>query len=1036
MTGARVSEAEDLRAVLIELDRLRTRERMASRESETLLQVLDSMTQATSSDDAAQKLVQLCAATLHADAVVLVGLHGTDGLRVHVTTAPALEGLHWDQGMDFLARPRRMVDLFKRDWGGPLPEVLATYRALLATPLVMEGEPPLVLLALATQPAFFSAPDQHLLRRVAKMAGQALATLRVTRRNALLAGLIDGSVPVDRAMDGFLDAPFEAVSRAFDRLTKAQATVVSLNNALLRAPSETLDAAITDALARTGELAQADRDYVFRMRKSGNIDNTHEWTMPGIAPMIGHLQDMSGELMDPWRPTFEADKEVYIPDVKSLPDAELREILLEQGICSLLAVPMAQDGKLTGFLGYDAVREPRRFLPGEIFLLRSVGNTINAVLERRQADLRAEQATEALLDTTAMAVAARERLANAVEALKDGFALYDPDGRLVLCNQPYREGFPRSGHLIRAGMTYRDILELRIAHREYKSAIGRETDWLAERLSQHGQMQDEVEHELADGRWMRAFEKVTPDGGRVRLRVDITALKIAEKRALAERAAAMDASRDGIAITNAQGCYLYMNSAHRAMFGIPVDEDVSALHWSDLYDDEQVALLRRIAFPGMQHNGSWRGELKGLHRDGSAVDQEVSLTLQDGGGSVCISRDIAERRRAEAERTRLREALQLAQRREMIAQLAGGLAHDFNNILAVISGSAAIIEARHDTPDLQDARRIRQAARRATELVARLRDLGKHGGNRASIDLREPLNEAADLLRAGLSQEHRIIIEQPDRPLAVTADATDILQVLLNLAINARDALGPGTNEIVLSLGPADPAAMTRPPDIGDLRAGTSYVMLRVSDTGPGMENHVRAQVFEPYFTTKGSAGTGLGLAIVSGVVRGNHAALWLDSSPGNGTRALILWPVDPVDVRPAAMEIETDAKRLDGLCLLVVDDQEQVCDVLAAILEAAGAEVATATDPRDALSAIADNPQHWSALITDHDMPHLSGRELAQAARRHAPGLAVILVSALPETAADQTTLFNAVLGKPVEPLTLVTAVAQALSTGKVLDE
>lgn len=1274
-----MSEHEDLRAALIELNKLRLRERAASHESATLLRVLDAMTSAGSGDRAARLLIDICAEALQADAVAVATMKDGHCLLFSLCSAPAMTGLEWDAGADLLDRPRRMVDLHRRKWGAPLPDMLSTYHALLAVPLHVEGEGTMALVAIAKTQARFTAADLTLLDRIAVLAGQALASQRLVRRNSLLAALIDGSAQPVPAPYAFLDASLEAVSRAFDRLTQAQGVVVSINNDLLRAENDGIDAAIHQALARTGQLAGADRVYVFRVTGAGLMDNTHEWVSQGIEPMIAHLQDMPVDLMSPWLSAFLQDREIYIPDVAVLPDDEpIKAILGEQGIRSLLAVPMRRDGEITGFLGYDAVKETRSFLPGEVFLLRSVGNTINAMLQRRSADQRAEAATSALLcernrmqatldampdlvleldsngictgyhlghnhrfesmalrllgkepdvalsrkeadivwrimrevdakgrtdghefsydlpegrrwlqvsaaarnggandggyvfvvgditdaraqrveierlsevarrttnlvivtdvagriqwvnpafehrsgwklaevagktpgsflqsansdqrtiqmigaalrkpaavsaqilnvsrageeywvsldiqplcdakgqhqgfmavqsditerrnqaiqlqATTKLAVEARQRLVGAVEALQDGFALFDADDLLLLCNQPYRKFFPNSGPHVCEGITYREILELRLEHQEYKAAIGREQDWLLERLEQHTKPYSEIEKELSDGRWVRSFEKATPEGGRVALLVDITALKEAERRALNERAAAMDASHDGIAIVDAIGHFIYMNPAHRAMFGIPAEDNVRSLSWASLYEPREAAWFQTAVFPMLQRQGSWKGELSGRHRNGAVIEQEISLSMKDDGGLVCITRDIAERRRSEAERARLREELQLAQRREVIGQLAAGLAHDFNNILAVISGSAALIEARlvGQSADTQDTNRIVQAADRAASLVTRLRDLGKHGSERRPLDLRKSLSEAVDLLRTGLTSPHKIVVRSPDVPLIAMADPTDILQVLLNLGINARDALDDGPNEILMSVAVPDPKLMDRAPDIGVVHDGSAYVMLCVEDTGPGIDPKTCARIFEPYFTSKGQQGTGLGLAIVSGIVRGNDAALWFDTRPGIGTCVTVFWPVDQLQALPTDNSAQyTEIIRLDGVRALIVDDDEEICTVLTAILEAVGAEVASTTDPRDALDAIGSDPDHWSVLITDHDMPHMTGSKLAQATKAIVPHLPVLLVSALPEAAADHRGLFTTILQKPADPGRLVRAIARAI--------
>ncbi len=260
---------------------------------------------------------------------------------------------------------------------------------------------------------------------------------------------------------------------------------------------------------------------------------------------------------------------------------------------------------------------------------------------------------------------------------------------MVLCNSRYRELYALSAEVMRPGATYDAILRFGLSRGQYPDAIGREEAWLAERMERHARNDTEFEQQLVDGTWLRVYEKATPDGGRVGLRVDITALKLAEQRAIADRATAMEASQDGISITDAGGQFVYMNRAHLEMFGYTQEREVLGRHWSILYGPEETAWMAAHAMPALMRDGGWSGEIMGLACDGTPVDQDVSLTLKEDGGLLCISRDITARRFERAERDRLQHELQLAQRREMIGQMAAGLAHDFNNLLAVIAGGIA-----------------------------------------------------------------------------------------------------------------------------------------------------------------------------------------------------------------------------------------------------------------------------------------------------------------------------------------------------------
>lgn len=640
---------------------------------------------------------------------------------------------------------------------------------------------------------------------------------------------------------------------------------------------------------------------------------------------------------------------------------------------------------------------------------------------------RREQA-DALRRMAEDAAAARATLIAAVEALQDGFVLYDAEDRLVICNERYRQIYARSAEAIVPGARFEDILRFGLANGEYAEAVGREEDWLAERLERHRQAYSEIEQPLVDGRWLRIFEKATPEGGRVGLRVDITALKQAELRAMADRSAAMEASQDGIAIANADGRFVYMNRAHLEMFGFSGEDEVIGKPWDCLYAPREAEWLRANGLPALEATGRWSGEILGVGRDGRVVDQDVSMTRNHDGGILFISRDIAARRREAAERDRLREELDLAQRREVIGQAAAGLAHDFNNLLATIAGSAALIAETAGADGLAalGARRIVDASGKAAELVKRLMTIGGRRADPVRLDLRRPVQEAAELVRAGLGGALRLTVTLPEAPAEAVADPTDILQLVLNLAINARDAMAGGAGEISITLAPATAGDLAGPFAVGTVAEGRAYLALSVADTGPGMTPEVAAQAFKPYFTTKGDKGTGLGLAVVGSVVTGNGGAIRLQTAPGAGTRFTALWPLEAAD------EAETGGVgltgRLDGRTVLVVDDQPEVLDVLTAFLESAGAEVAPCLDPEDALEALREDPGTWDLLVTDFDMAGMTGAELAEAARGLVPGIPAILVTALAGTAGRSGAAFDAVLAKPVTREALVLAAERAI--------
>lgn len=636
--------------------------------------------------------------------------------------------------------------------------------------------------------------------------------------------------------------------------------------------------------------------------------------------------------------------------------------------------------------------------------------------KRKQAETLRRAAAEAAL--------ARANLENAVEALRDGFVLYDADDCLVICNSRFREIYELSAPALVTGSSFESFVRYGLEAGQYLSAIGREEEFLAERLRQHAEPDREFEQKLRDGRWLRVFEKSIPDGGRVELRVDITELKLAERRALADKTAAMAASRDGIAITDDQGRFNYTNRAHLEMFGYTSEKELIGQRWSMLYGLGEAEWMEATVMPAVMRDGGWSGEIVGLGKNGEPVYQDVSLTLKDDGGLLCITRDISARHRERAERDRLLNELQLAQRREIIGQIAAGLAHDFNNLLAIISGGASLIveEAEDRGAEAVGASRILAASDQAAGLVKRLLTLGARQSSRIDLDMRRPVQEAAELVRSSLRAPMRLALSLPDTPVDAQADPTDVLQLLLNLAINARDAMATQPGTISIRLETPDGPAPTEPIVVGRINPARRYARLTVEDNGPGMPPEVASKILTPYYSTKGEMGTGLGLAVVSSVIEGNGGAMSLTTEPGKGTRFDVYWPVGSVQ-QTAAAPVPNDelTGRLDGRMILVVDDQPEVLDVITAYLEAAGAEVAAATDPADVLDALRDDPGHWDLLVTDFDMPDMDGADLADAAKNIVPGLPIILVTALAREAGRTGPLFAAVLSKPIDRKSLV---------------
>ncbi|WP_430465395.1 PAS domain S-box protein [Tabrizicola sp.] len=530
--------------------------------------------------------------------------------------------------------------------------------------------------------------------------------------------------------------------------------------------------------------------------------------------------------------------------------------------------------------------------------------------------------------------------------------------------------------------------------------------------------------------------------GFVAVQTDITELKRQHRREMRDWKLAIESAHDGIAMVNSEGYFQFMNHAYREMLGISSTQKISPLHWRDIYPHEPEDWIKRREMRMAGKDRAVQFELRGQHRDGPEIRQEVSLTARADGGLLVIARDISERIRAFAEKARLRDQLQVAQQREVISHVAAGVAHDLNNIFAVISGTAALLEmnCRHESDAMMGLHRIKRAAQMAIDLGAGLATLGRGNAKPIEQDLRALVRQGLDLLGTTRIEQNHVTLTVPDTAQMVWADSTKLLQVVVNLALNACQADQDQSGPVRVEVLPAANWNPNRQPDIGHFFTNRNYSVFQVQDHGLGISPEDRPKLFEPYFTTKGENGTGLGLPIVASILRQSDGAIWFDSTIGQGTTVTVAWPATATDVSlpatPTAQLQQNEAGKaasgLTGLNILVVDDVADVADVLAEMLEAAGAVTVALSDPKEAQAMLTENPGLWSALVTDLDMPDISGVQLAQAASKQTPPVPCILVSGRIGSRVLPQDLFSAILAKPTEASTLINAVQTAVSAPK----
>ena len=369
-----------------------------------------------------------------------------------------------------------------------------------------------------------------------------------------------------------------------------------------------------------------------------------------------------------------------------------------------------------------------------------------------------------------------------------------------------------------------------------------------------------------------------------------------------------------------------------------------------------------------------------------------------GGQGVLLLtvRDFTAIRVAEIRRRELEQQLQQAQRLEGIGRLAGGVAHDFNNMLAGVQGYAELIEVQASQSSQVEhyAARILETTCRAADLVGKLLTFSRQGTmQKRYFEMERVANDTLDLLEQTLGATVRLERRLDSRAVAVLGDESQISNALLNLCVNARDAVEGGGRIIVsTTLAQLDDLDARRLDP--DLVAG-DYVILRVQDDGCGISAEALENIFVPFFTTKADGkGTGLGLPSVYGAAKGHGGTVQVDSQPGRGSIFSLWLPASPASSVPADAQRGVTPPRMEGRSVLVIDDEMGVRDTLARTLQGLGCKVEVAAEGREGLLRFKDRAEEWDLVLLDVDLPELSGEDVFGAIATLRPRLSVILMS------------------------------------------
>jgi two-component system, cell cycle sensor histidine kinase and response regulator CckA len=567
-----------------------------------------------------------------------------------------------------------------------------------------------------------------------------------------------------------------------------------------------------------------------------------------------------------------------------------------------------------------------------------------------------------------------------------------PDGRLIACNSAFARmlGFDSVDHAVGHGM--RDIF-----------ADSSERTRFVSRLREHGHL----EHHR--GRLRRRDDTIIDvietavgefaGGELVELcgfLIDVTANVEAEaalvQRARQFRAVFLDAA-DAMLILDDTRTILDANPAACALFGLEHERLV------------QRSLDGLLVAAGDQLVTAWRellalGEAKREHRvvsgpEGTRLVECSYRVRVHGDRHLCIARDITDRRQLE-------ERLMQSEKIESVGRLAGGIAHDFNNLLTAILGYTELLISHHAEadPDRADLEEIQKAGQRAAALTQQLLAFSrKQVLMPKDVDLNQTVSGLKNMLGRLIREDITLTCELARQPATVKVDPTQIEQAILNLVLNARDAL-PAGGHIRLEVASVRRSQVDVPPDMQSM--ASDYVRLRVVDNGVGISPEARPHLFEPFFTTKDiGKGTGLGLASVYGIVRQSNGFIAVESQHGVGTTFTIHLPAVASEQEKQVPAVEAGSRSYGRETILLVEDEDAVRVVVSAVLRRQGYSVLEASSPRAAWDIFERHAREIDLLLTDVVMPEMNGPALAQRLVTVRPELRILFISGY----ADMTT-------------------------------
>jgi len=477
----------------------------------------------------------------------------------------------------------------------------------------------------------------------------------------------------------------------------------------------------------------------------------------------------------------------------------------------------------------------------------------------------------------------------------------------------------------------------------------------------------------------------------VAIRSDITERKRAEEQ-IREQAALLDQAQDAILVRDLDHNIRFWNKGAEKIYGWTAEEAIGK-NVKELLFKEPSAQFAEARKAVIEH-GEWQGEIRQTRRDGEEITVESRWTLvRDEKGQpnsiLVINTDITEKKRMESQFLR-------AQRMESIGTLAGGIAHDLNNVLSPILMAIDMLQLKTtDEASKKWLDVLRTNAERGGDMVRQVLSFARGvEGERVALQPKHLIKEIVKILRETLPKSIEISFQIPNDLWIISADATQMHQVLMNLCVNARDAMPEGGSIAIKAANAFVDENYARM----HLEAKPGrFISISVSDTGPGMTSEIQSRIFEPFFTTKEmTKGTGLGLSTALTIVKSHGGFINVYSELHKGSQFTLYLPAVDMPGAADAAVLQTDLPLGHGELILVVDDEESIREITRGTLETFGYKVLTASDGTEALALYADKKNEIAVVLTDMVMPFMDGPATIRALQRMNPKVRIIAASGL----------------------------------------